>query len=87
MKIQTNQTNPDDMRVIDKNGNVLGYIMRYIQYGNEMYRASCTIEGTLRYGNLNSLSDAMGFIISERGIMTFTEWENFRTNGNTDERV
>ena len=74
MNLQHNKKDKTDMRLLDKDGNVLGYIKEFREHGNTKYRASVTIHNHISSGVLNSLQDAIGYIVSEKGLMTFTEW-------------
>jgi hypothetical protein len=74
MTLQHNKNDKTDMRVLHKDGHVLGYIKEYVQHGEVLFRASVTNNGMINSGILNTLQDAIGYIVSEKGLMSFTDW-------------
>ena len=71
-KLQRKQSDPqNDMRLIDlENEKVLGYIIRYTQYGSMWFRATVTQCGTVYGRDAETLQKAIAFILEKNDLLT-----------------
>ena len=71
-KLQRKQSDPEnDMRLMDLERNtVLGYIIRYTQYGNVWFRATVTKCGTVYGRDAQDLQNAIAFILEKNHLLT-----------------
>ena len=74
MKIQKRQNDPNDMRLIDTKGNILGFIVKWWRYGTWNYRATIHQPTGIIGDDWSELDDAVGFILVTHNVMTWDEW-------------